>query len=122
MTLFRSATHQELWIEFNCHRCFQPEEAARRLHGKETCCPILARALSSGRKPPEWDRMPRADEMTRTIKCNAYQARPPRNVRVFNKDYEEITMFDVDDMPQDISFVQVDGWPERPTSGGVDHQ
>lgn len=121
MTLFRNSTHRDVWKSRWCETCFEPHEAMRRIQGKQEVCPIWAKAMREDRKPPQWDRMPRADEMEKSIKCNEYTSRPPRNIRVFNKDYEEIAMFDLDDLPQDISFVPVDNWPDRPTKDGVDH-
>jgi hypothetical protein len=123
MTIFRNNTHRDLWIDRHCHTCYQPEEAARRIQGRDTQCPILKRALTPGRKtlPKEWEAT-RSDEMERSIKCNEYTPRPPRNIRVFSKDYEEIAMFDVDEIPSDIKFVPVDGWPDRPKKDEVEHQ
>src|ERR1700733_10075998 len=76
MTLFRNTTHQEVWRQRWCETCFQPQEAQRRIQGKDTQCPHWEQAMRNGRKPVVWDRMPRADEMERTIKCNAYQDKP----------------------------------------------
>jgi hypothetical protein len=119
LTLFKNQTHQEVWVEMNCHRCFQPQEAQRRIQGKDTICPILNRALTSGRKPREWDRT-RSDEMAKSIRCNAFQARPPR-VKFYGNTYEQDSIFDVDDLHHH-GFVPVDGWPDRPGPNEVDHQ
>lgn len=123
MTLFKNQTAQDIWIEHNCHRCFQPDEAARREHGKDTQCPIQEQALRTGRKPTQWERKPRAQTMAGAIKCNAYQAKPSLNRRGSAQPYDE-SMFG-DDSPYrvDVGFVPVDGWPDRPKKDkGVDHQ
>ncbi len=127
MTLFRSPTHRDVWQMRWCHTCFQPDEAARRLHGKDTQCPIWAKAMRTDRKPVEWQRNPRATDMEKTIKCDQYTSRPPIVTRrpVVTKrakmlEAEEIPMFDVE--PHDENFVPVDGWPDKPRKkGDVDH-
>lgn len=119
MTLFRSTTHQELWRQHWCERCFQAEETARRLHGKDTQCPIWEKALRTGRKPPEWDRMPRADTMDRSIRCNAYTPTPPVTRRG-TAEAEDVPLFDVE--PAESKLVPVEGWPDRPPKDGVEHQ
>jgi hypothetical protein len=122
MTLFRNQTHQEIWIEHWCHTCFQPDEAARRLQGKDTCCPILARALKPDRKtlPKEWQKMPRTEEMTRSIKCTAHEDNPPRTRRRVAEN-QDVPLFDETPYKTDVGFVPVDGWPERPKRNEVDH-
>lgn len=120
MTLFRSQTHQEIWQMANCHTCFQPEEAARRLHGKEgSVCPIWAKAMRTDRKPVEWDRKPRAADMDRTIKCNSHTPKPPIHRR--EKHFEDVPLFEVTPYKVDVGFVPVDGWIDRPKKDGVDH-
>ena len=123
MTLFKSQTAQKVWIEENCETCFQPEEVARRLHGKDTCCPIQERALTPGRKtlPKEWQAT-RSDEMAKSIKCNAYQAKPAVLRRPASTESPD-SMFG-DDTPYrvDVDFVPVEGWPSRPKKDkGSDH-
>lgn len=118
MTLFHNNTHKELWRQRWCDTCFQKDEAKRRIQGKETACPIWAKAMKSDRKPPEWDRT-RSDEMEKSIKCNAYEPRPAA-VKRGNK-FEDVPMFDVE--PHEAHLVPVDGWPERPCKDKeVDHQ
>lgn len=102
--LFRNKTHQEVWIDRWCRTCFQPDEAQRRLQGKPTMCPILNKAMVSiaqgrPRKPEEWERT-RADEMEKSIKCNAYQPIPPP-VGKRDAPVEDVPMFDVE-IPVDI--------------------
>jgi hypothetical protein len=116
--LFKNDTHRDIWIEKWCHTCYEPHEAARRIQGKDTCCPILEKALRENRKAPQWDRNMRADEMHRTIKCNAYMPKPPMRKR--EQHFEDVAMFDVE--PEDVDFVPVEGWPEKPKKGkDVDH-
>lgn len=119
MTLFRNDTHRELWRQRWCETCYQPDEAARRIQHKQARCPIWARAMQSDRKPKEWDRMPRADQMIRTIRCNEYAPQPP----VIRRDKavgEDQPMFDVE--PADAKLVPVEGWPDKPKPNEVDHQ
>lgn len=119
MTLFKNGTHQDIWIEHNCHRCFQPDEAARRTQGKDTMCPIIKRAINSGRKPKEWDRMPREKLMSKSIKCNAFQATPASTARAKAPE-QDTSLFDTEEQP--YILVPVDGWPDRPRAGKeVDH-
>jgi hypothetical protein len=121
MALFKNPTHRSIWLENWCHRCFQPDEAMRRIQGKDTQCPILAGALGTGRKPKEWDRMPRADTMAKSIRCNAFSPRPElTKTKTVPNPLLEPPMFDVE--PHEISYVPVDGWPDRPSDQGVDHQ
>jgi hypothetical protein len=84
--LFKNKTHQDIWIEHHCGRCF---------FGKaDTMCPILHRALRSGRKPVEWQRNPRKNVLMQdSIKCDA-QTRTPPTVKQ-PKTFEDIPMFDV---------------------------
>jgi len=121
MTLFRNSTHQEMWRQHWCETCFQPDEAARRIQGKATQCPIWEKAMRTGRKPPEWDRMPRADEMVKTIRCNEHTPRPPINKRAPSNEITE-PLFDVTPYKIDVGYVPVDGWPQRPGPDEVAHQ
>lgn len=121
MTLFKNQTHQEVWQQRWCGTCFQPDEAARRLHGKNTQCPIWAHAISTGRKPVQWDRMARADQMDRTIRCNTYQDSPSVTRRPVAEN-EGVPLFDDTPFKTDVGFVPVDGWPEKPRKKhGTDH-
>jgi hypothetical protein len=120
MTLFRNKTHEQIWIDRWCHTCYQPNEAARRLHNAETMCPILGRALASDRKPVEWDRMPRAQEMDHTIKCNSYQDKPPI-VRRGTTETGDVPMFDLTPEQAAAHLHKIEGWPEKPTPDGTDH-
>lgn len=116
MTLFRSDTHRTAWISRWCDSCFQPDQAQLRIQGTGNGCPILARALKSGRKPPQWDRT-RSTDMETSIKCNEYSAKPAVVRR--GTAFEDVPMFDVE--PQDTLYVPVDGWPDPPRKKGLDH-
>jgi hypothetical protein len=119
MTLFKNKTHEEIWIDHHCHRCFQPDEYSRRELGRDTICPILAKALKTQRKPREWDRPHRPARMQDAYKCNEFQAQPQRYTRQ-PQQFEDVEMFKVE--PQDTSFVPVEGWPDKPKKGkDVDH-
>lgn len=77
--------------------------------------------MRTGRKPVAWDRMPRADEMERTIRCNAYADKPPRSRAgtgaISMDDFEPL--FAVDDQHHHGNvYVPIDGWPNR--GGGTD--
>lgn len=81
-------------------------------------CPIWAKAMKTDRKPPEWDRNTRTDEMQRSIKCNSYQSRPMRIVKA-EQQFEDVPMFDLE--PADWRLIPVENWPDRPGPDGVDH-
>jgi hypothetical protein len=95
--LFKSETHQEVWIEHHCQRC---------CHHNEPCL-ILARALRSGRKPKEWQRNNRAQLMVDSYRCDEFAKRPPKPQPV--KLFEDVPMFDVE--PCDVDYVPVEGLP-----------
>lgn len=125
MTLFRNATHADLWRSRWCETCFQPDEAARRIQHKDTECPIWAKAARTDRKPVEWDRMPRADEMVKTIRCNSYTDQPPVTRRGTSSQVTDVTepLFDVTPYAaQHPGYKPVPGWPEKPTKDEVEHQ
>lgn len=90
MTIFKNDTHQEIWVEHHCERCWHYSEEDAR------ACPILAYALRTGRKPPQWDRSTRKNAtMADSIRCNMETKQPPRADarRVAN---EDVSMFDVE--------------------------
>lgn len=92
MSLFKSVTHQEIWIEHHCGRC---HFGVRVRTGQGLQCPILARALRTDRKPVEWERNPRKGAlMADTIKCHKETRTPPRTERAAVPD-ETLSMFDV---------------------------
>lgn len=121
MTLFKTQTAQEIWIDHHCHGCFQPDEAARRLQNKDTQCPIQAKALNSDRKPVEWTRNQRASRMQDAYKCKAFQARPNRTGQK-TQHFVDVPLFDVTPYAVEVGYVPVEGWPERPKGKEVEHQ
>jgi hypothetical protein len=85
--------------------------------------------MRNGRKPVAWERNPRADEMEKTIRCNAYAAKPPRT---FGNPFRKLgempaaddeLLFTVDDLHHHgNTFVPIEGWPNRSADAdGVDH-
>lgn len=110
MALFKSATHQQVWTGHWCDRCYRDRDA----------CPILAKALRTNRKPPEWDRKPRAQTMADSIKCNEFGRRPPVNHRAPPR-FENEPLFEVTPYSTEVGYVPVQGWPEKPGKKGVDH-
>jgi len=102
MTLFKSITARDIWVGHWCERCWrEPNE-----------CKILTNALTSDRKPREWNRNPRAQLMKDAYRCNAFDTRPPRIDQHGAPAYDDVPMFDVE--PQDISYVPVAEWPDQP--------
>lgn len=107
---FRTPTAAAVWRESWCDRCFQPDEVNLREHGRGTGCPILARAARTQRKPPEWDRNPRATTMDSVFKCTAFLDQPPV-LRRASVDDGTASLFDVTPT-EGRSLIPVDGWPE----------
>jgi hypothetical protein len=111
MTLFKSEVAQDIWLDHYCHRCYRDND-----------CSIKAKALSSGRKPREWDRNSRSTLMQDAYKCNEFRRTPPRSKQ--SKHFEDVPMFDVGDMgieEGEVKMVPVKGWPDRPRKGETDH-
>lgn len=87
MTLFKNETHQAIWVEHHCDRCHFGQA--------DTLCPILHRALRSGRKPVEWERNPRKNVLMQdSIKCNSETRSPPTTAKRVVPD-ETGSLFDV---------------------------
>lgn len=88
MSLFNSETHQQVWIGHHCERCY--------FGRADTLCPVLHRALRSGRKPVEWERNTRKGAlMAETMKCHMEtRTAPKRGVERVVAD-ETMSMFDV---------------------------
>jgi len=75
--------------------------------------------MRNGRKPVQWDRNPRAQDMEHAIRCNEYADQPPITRRPVATG-EDVPMFDVE--PEDACiYVPVEGWPAKPRKNGVDH-
>lgn len=116
MSLFRSETERGVWIEMNCARCW-------RYTTPDTGCPILPKAVARDRKPPEWQRNPRANTIAGMYKCDEFATEPPR-IKRQEQQFEDVPMFDVTPYASERpGYVPVEGWPERPgTVKEVDHQ
>lgn len=108
MTLFRNATHQDVWIEHHCERC-----------AHNPGCPIVLKAITTGRKPKEWDRNTGKNLLMKdTIKCNAEVKQLPKPKPT--KAFEDVPMFDLE--PREVNYVPVEGLPtERRVSRATDH-
>lgn len=91
MTLFKSQTHQDIWIDHHCRRCYFGQGLGDPTQPQ---CKILAFAIGHGRKPVQWDRSIRKNAtMADSIKCNSEIHQPPLVTRrVVN---EDVPMFDV---------------------------
>jgi hypothetical protein len=53
--VFSTQVDEDIWRECWCRRCFQPNEALRRLFNHGSGCPIFAQAQQDV-APPQWDR------------------------------------------------------------------
>ena len=86
MALFKNPTHQAIWLEHHCHRCW---------HHRGSGCPIVQKALRTDRKPVEWQRNPRKNVLMQdSIKCNEETKLPPPATRPRVVD-ETGSLFDV---------------------------
>ena len=79
MTLWRNDIERDAWIETNCRRCYQADEANKRVLGQGPGCPLLAHA-ATGRKPVQWTKR-RDAAMGYTYKCDWYRRVPDVNRR-----------------------------------------
>jgi hypothetical protein len=91
MALFKNSTHQEIWIDHHCRRCWHGRGLGDPMAPQ---CPILTWAVAHGRKPREWDRNTKAQLMKDTIRCNSETDRPPRVTKPVVD--EDVPMFDVE--------------------------
>lgn len=110
--VWRNDIERDAFVETNCRRCFQPDEAKKRVLDVGPGCPHLVRA-DAGKMPKVWTRR-RDEEIGRTFKCDDYLARPPVTRRR-NAPADTAPMFD--DIPTDVDFVPVDGWPSATDFG-----
>lgn len=120
--VWRNDVERDAFIESNCARCFQPDEAMKRLTGDGPGCPHLARAAKN-KMPAAWTKRRNA-VMGETYKCSAFTPKPPVNRRAVS-DEETPPMFE--DLPEvDRTLVPVEGWPdylaEQRKSKDGDHQ
>lgn len=107
------------WVESNCDRCFQPDEARARLTGQHGC-PHLMRSLAN-KLPTPWTRRRNAP-MGETYRCSAFMAKPPV-VRRGSSPADTAPMLDAE--PGEYLLIPVENWPdyraeERKAKGG-DH-
>lgn len=92
--LWPTPTHRDIWTERWCDRCAQPDQAITRRGGDGDGCPILAKALSTGRKPKQWTRNPRAKTLDSVMSCDEFLAEPP-TVRRGTAEDHTLAMFDI---------------------------
>jgi hypothetical protein len=104
MTLFRTPTARDIWVDANCGRCWRDPNG----------CPILEKALRTDRKPVEWTRNPRAQLMQDSIKCSEFATRPPLVKRKGEQQFEDVPLFEVTPYAVDVGYVPAEGWPEKP--------
>lgn len=92
MSLFKNQTHQDIWIQHHCERCYFGRGLGDPMQPQ---CKILAFAIGHGRKPVEWDRSTRKNALMQdTIRCNKETRQPPRNIKA-SIDID-VPMFDVE--------------------------
>jgi hypothetical protein len=58
--------------------------------------------------------------MDEAFKCTEYKDKPDSVRGKRDKDFEDVPMFDVP-TAEDVLFVPVAGWPDKPTKKGTDH-
>lgn len=122
MTVFANPHEERAWRETWCARCYQPDEARRRLIKSGPGCPLLQIA-DGGVVPEQWIRRRKA-EMGNTYRCADFRKRPP----VVRKGaIEELPQEELFAAPEAESklLVPVDGWPDyraQQRKAGADHQ
>jgi hypothetical protein len=108
------------FIESNCLRCFQPDEALKRITDAGPGCPHLARA-ENNKMPNAWTRRRNA-VMGETYRCSDFQKQPAVNRRG-KADVDIEPMLDI--APAERHLVPVEGWPDWAAEGrkqkGGDH-
>lgn len=93
MALFKNQTHQDIWIEHHCGRCYYGRGLGDPAQPQ---CKILAWALGHGRKPVAWERNPRKNVLMQdSIKCNQETRTPPKFGGTRRVADEDVPMFDV---------------------------
>jgi hypothetical protein len=102
---------QRRWRSHWCDRCYQPDEAQRRLLGKGDGCPIFARTLQ-GEVPAEWKQGSAASASVMLYSCIEHFDRPPVHRRPRAKATGvQLGMFSEPDRGKRF-LVPVDGWPD----------
>lgn len=110
--LWHNDIERDAFIESNCLRCFQPDEAAKRVLGTGPGCPHLVRA-AAGKLPKAWTRRRNA-VIGETFKCSDHLDKPPVNRRG-TAPADTPPMFDDDQT--NVDFVPVEGWPDAQAFG-----
>lgn len=95
------------WQEKHCARCFQPDEARKRITGEGDGCPIWITGLTN-KLPHQWTRR-RDAVMGDTYRCSAFLPKPPVSRRA-SAPAEMEPMLEVE--PTERSLVPVEGWPQ----------
>lgn len=95
--------------EKTCARCYQPDEARKRI-GQGDGCPLLASA-AAGVLPTQWT--PRRNAvMGDTYHCAARVNKPPSIRRKHTSDEQTESLFEVEPVDDGTLLVPVDGWPD----------
>jgi hypothetical protein len=110
--VWRNDIERDAFIESNCRVCFQTDEATKRVLDTGPGCPHLARA-AKGKLPNAWT-FRRTGAMGETYRCADFTAKPPVNRRG-SAPANTVPMFD--DLPEDVDFVPVEGWPSAEDFG-----
>jgi hypothetical protein len=121
MPVFSSRYEERAWRENHCDKCFQPDQALKRVADKGDGCPLLALA-ERGVKPEQWTKRRKA-EMGNTYKCSDFAKTPPSQQRRRAPVQTEALFDDLD--PAEKMLVPVDGWPDYKAlqrKGDGDHQ
>jgi hypothetical protein len=119
--VWKSQIERDAFVESNCARCFQPDEALKRITGDGPGCPHLARA-ERNKLPTPWVRRRNA-VMGETYRCADFAPKPPVNRRQVSTE-ETPPLLEVPS--DDRHLVPVENWPDyrseqRKTKEG-DHQ
>lgn len=119
--VWANAIEEAAFRESRCARCFQPDEARKRITEQGDGCPHLARA-ATGRMPKVWTRRRNA-VMGDTYRCDDYTDKPATNRRG-TAPADTVPMLEPE--PDDYRLIPVEGWPDyraeaRKTKEG-DHQ
>lgn len=96
-----------LYVETTCSRCFQPDEARKRVLGQGDGCPILKRARR-GQMSAAWKRR-RRGALGETFECSLFTPTPPSTGRR-TAPVETESMFDVPESER--LLVPVEGWED----------
>lgn len=104
---------RDAFVETQCRRCFQPDEAAKRVLGTGPGCPHLARA-EENKMPKAWTRR-NNPVLGDTYRCADKMLKPKVNRRG-TAPADTPPLFD-DPIDETVGFVPVDGWPSAADFG-----